>query len=57
MRLATAGFLLLTGVLVASPLAAQEKSVEAKIVKYDALKEVVAKNKGKVVVVDFWGID
>lgn len=36
----------------------QEKkggAVELKVVKYDGLAEAVLKNRGKVVLVDFWG--
>jgi hypothetical protein len=28
--------------------------VDVKVVKLDALKEIIKQNKGKVVVVDFW---
>jgi thiol-disulfide isomerase/thioredoxin len=54
--IATVG-LLLAGWLTLPIGQAQEKAVEPSIVKYDGLKDVVAKNKGKVVVVDFWTID
>ncbi len=57
MKTATAGCLVLAGLLLSSALHAQDKTGEAKVVKYDGLKDVVAKNKGKVIVVDFWGID
>jgi hypothetical protein len=57
MRTATAGCLVFAGLMLSSVVNAQEKAAEAKVVKYDGLKDVVVKNKGKVVVVDFWGID
>ncbi len=57
MKTVSAACLLLAGLLASNDAAAQERTVEAKVVKYDGLKDVVAKNKGKVVVVDFWGID
>jgi hypothetical protein len=28
--------------------------IDVKVVKYDGLKDIVVKNKGKVVVVDIW---
>jgi len=35
---------------------AQEKSdIKIDVVKYDGLKDAVTRNRGKVVVVDFWG--
>ncbi len=49
--------LLIAGWLALPTGQAQEKGIEPAIVKYDGLKGVVAKNKGKVVVVDFWTID
>ena len=54
--IATACFLL-AGWLALPSGHAQEKTIEPMVVKYDGLKDVVAKNKGKVVVVDFWTID
>jgi hypothetical protein len=33
---------------------AQEKSVDMVPVKYDALKQEILKQRGKVVLVDFW---
>jgi thiol-disulfide isomerase/thioredoxin len=33
---------------------AQEKKIEATIVKYDGLKQEILKHRGKVVLVDFW---
>jgi hypothetical protein len=37
--------------------AAQEpkEDVTLKVVKYDGLKDAVLKNRGKVVLIDFWG--
>jgi hypothetical protein len=39
--------------LVAAPAFAEEK-VEVKVLKYDALGQLVRDNKGKVIVVDVW---
>ena len=49
--------LVLTGWLTLPSAQSQEKAVEPAIVKYDGLKDVVTRNKGKVVVVDFWTIN
>mgnify|MGYP001568874383 CR=1 FL=1 len=45
------------GTLWASiPGAAQEKSdVKLDVVKYDGLKDAVLRNRGKVILIDFWG--
>jgi hypothetical protein len=41
---------------VALPGSAQDKGdVKVEIVKYDGLKDAVTRNRGKVVLVDFWG--
>lgn len=48
-----AGFVALL-VLFAAPAFAADDKVEVKVMKYDDLKDLVRKNKGKVVVVDFW---
>ena len=40
--------------LFAAPTFAADEKVEVKVMKYDDLKELVKKNKGKVIVVDFW---
>lgn len=38
------------------PGTAQEKpEVKLEVVKYDGLKDAVSRNRGKVVLVDFWG--
>ena len=38
------------------PVRAQEPGkLDVTVVKYDALKDIVLKNRGKVVVVDIWG--
>jgi hypothetical protein len=29
--------------------------IDLRVVKYDGLKEAVLKNRGKVVLIDFWG--
>lgn len=41
--------------MAASSVHAQGSKVSLSVVKYDALKDFVLKNRGKVVVVDFWG--
>jgi thiol-disulfide isomerase/thioredoxin len=47
--------LLLVAVLVAPSAQTQEPGkIDVKVVSYDALKELILKNRGKVVVVDFW---
>jgi hypothetical protein len=55
----TIGWALLAPVLfvVGGSGSGQEKvgPIELKVVKYDGLKEAVLKNRGKVVLVDFWG--
>ena len=33
----------------------QSKNSDLQLVKYDGLKQAVRKNRGKVVIVDFWG--
>lgn len=49
------GSLLLTGVaLLALPALGQDGKLDVTVVKYDGLKDVVVKNRGKVVVVDLW---
>jgi len=38
------------------PGAAQEKSdIKLEVVKYDGLKDAVLRNRGKVLLIDFWG--
>lgn len=51
-----AGVLLLT--FAAGTMGQQEKTgpIELKIVKYRGLAQAVEMNRGKVVVVDFWGV-
>jgi hypothetical protein len=41
-------------ILCAALAPAQEKKTEMTPVKYDALKQEVLKQRGKVVIVDFW---
>jgi thiol-disulfide isomerase/thioredoxin len=41
-------------VLAVAPAFAADDKVEVKVMKYDDLKDLVRKNKGKVIVVDFW---
>ena len=45
---------LLAIVFVLPAASQQTKGVDVQVVKYDGLKDVVLKNRGKVVVVDFW---
>ena len=45
----------LLAILCAPTVQTQEKSAEMIAVKYDGLKQEVAKHRGKVVLVDFWG--
>src|SRR4051794_24146029 len=40
--------------LIGAPARPQEKKVEVAVVNYDGLKDAVLKQRGKVVVVDFW---
>ena len=56
MKMAKLAGLVIAAVALAGPPArAQEARVAVNVVGYDGLKEVVQKNRGKVVVVDFWG--
>lgn len=53
-RLRWAAFVLLA-ITLSSGAGSQEKTaVELKVVKYDGLAEAIVKNRGKVVLVDFW---
>jgi hypothetical protein len=46
----------LLAALFAGAAAAQEKKeIKLDVVKYDVLRDAVAKERGKVVLVDFWG--
>jgi hypothetical protein len=46
----------LAGALLTGSATSQEKAeVKLEIVKYDGLKNAVLKNRGKVVLIDFWG--
>jgi hypothetical protein len=46
----------LVGLLFAGTAPAQEKKeIKLDVVKYDVLRDAVAKERGKVVLVDFWG--
>jgi hypothetical protein len=48
--------LLALGTALNAPGSAQDKSdIKLDIVKYDGLKDAVTRNRGKVVLVDFWG--
>jgi hypothetical protein len=46
--------LALLAVLSASIVQSQEPSFEMALIKYDGLKQEVLKQRGKVVIVDFW---
>jgi hypothetical protein len=50
----TVGFGLLSLLLAVGPALGQEQAVDVKIGKYRDLTDLVQKNKGKVVLVDFW---
>jgi hypothetical protein len=42
--------------LAVSPAATQKTpDIDVQIVKYDGLKDAVLKNRGKVILIDFWG--
>lgn len=45
------GCLLVTGGRAQAP----KEDVQLQVVKYDGLKNAVLKNRGKVILVDFWG--
>lgn len=46
----------LASMLTTLPGAAQDKSeVKLEVVKYDGLKDAVLRNRGKVLLIDFWG--
>ena len=46
----------LGALLAIMPGSAQEKAeIKLDIVKYDGLKDAVLRNRGKVVLIDFWG--
>ena len=56
MRYVASMWLVLGLVLMCAPGSAQEKGeIKLEIVKYDGLKDAVLRNRGKVVLVDFWG--
>ena len=57
MRVWKYGMLLgLAASLASLPGAAQDKSdIKLEVVKYDGLKDAVLRNRGKVVLIDFWG--
>jgi thiol-disulfide isomerase/thioredoxin len=48
-----AGLAALLALFAAAPAFAEDK-VEAKVMKYEDLIKIIEKNKGKVIVVDFW---
>jgi hypothetical protein len=48
--------LLASGLLGAAAYAGEAPRVEVKVVKYADLGDVVRQHRGKVVVVDFWGV-
>src|SRR5258707_1096422 len=47
--------LAILAVLSGDGLAQEKGDISLKLVKYDGLKDVILKNRGKVVLVDFWG--
>jgi len=57
MRVWKYGMLLgLAASLPSLPGTAQDKSdIKLEVVKYDGLKDAVLRNRGKVVLIDFWG--
>jgi len=48
--LSLAGIITLTGYSQEA-----QDAVQLQVVKYDGLKDAVLKNKGKVILIDFWG--
>ncbi|HTK75849.1 MAG TPA: TlpA disulfide reductase family protein [Gemmataceae bacterium] len=54
MRVVCTGFAALSLLVVAAGPPAKDGKVTVTVVKYDGLTEVVKKNKGKVLVLDFW---
>jgi hypothetical protein len=49
--------LCLTGIVTLSGNTQEAKDgINLQVVKYDGLKDMVLKNRGKVVLVDFWGV-
>jgi len=57
MRIVTAAMTLGLGLsLLAMPGGAQEKAeIKLEVVKYYSLKDTVLRNRGKVILIDFWG--
>ena len=57
MRLQRSLVLVALGAVLWTPagLAQEKAGVRLDVVKYDALKDIVAKQRGKVVLVDLWG--
>jgi hypothetical protein len=57
MRVWKYGLLLgLATTLTSLPGAAQDKSeIKLEVVKYEGLKDAVLRNRGKVLLIDFWG--
>jgi thiol-disulfide isomerase/thioredoxin len=47
--------LLLATALAGAGVLGQERGVQLRVVRYDGLKETVLRNRGKVILVDFWG--
>jgi hypothetical protein len=46
---------LVAALFVGAAPAQEKKEVKLDVVKYDVLRDAVAKERGKVVLVDFWG--
>ena len=48
--------LTLAGIVTLAGYSQESKdAVQLQVVKYDGLKDAVLKNKGKVILIDFWG--
>ena len=46
---------LLAALFAGAAPAQEKKEIKLDVVKYDVLRDAVAKERGKVVLVDFWG--
>ena len=45
----------LAAIFAGQATAQEKKEIKLEVVKYDVLRDAVAKERGKVVLVDFWG--
>jgi hypothetical protein len=50
------GLAMMASLFGVGPIRSQSQGISVQVVKYDGLKEAVRANRGKVVVVDFWGL-